>query len=156
MYNGMIAPVKPFAIRGAIWYQGESNVGNGLKYADKMQALVEGWRHVWGYDFPFYFVQIAPFAGYGRGSLPPLWEAQVASLKIPGTGMAVTTDLVADISTSIPRTRSKWATAWPSGRWRRTTASRPCVLGAALQGDEGRGQQDPAYVRPRRRRAEVA
>ena len=41
-------------------------MGNGLKYADKMKALIEGWRQVWGYDFPFYFVEIAPFAGYGR------------------------------------------------------------------------------------------
>ena len=97
MYNGMIAPVKPFAIRGAIWYQGESNVGNGLAYAERMKALIEGWRHVWGYDFPFYFVEIAPFAGYGPGALPPLWEAQAASLKIPQTGMAVTTDLVHNI-----------------------------------------------------------
>ena len=97
MYNGMIAPVKPFAIRGAIWYQGESNMGNGLAYAGKMKALIEGWRKVWGYDFPFYFVQIAPFAGYGPGALPLLWEAQVASLKIPQTGMSVTTDLVHNI-----------------------------------------------------------
>ena len=72
-------------------------MGNGLAYAGKMKALIEGWRQVWGYDFPFYFVQIAPFAGYGRDALPPLWEAQVASLKIPKTGMSVTTDLVHDI-----------------------------------------------------------
>ncbi|MGA2616416.1 MAG: sialate O-acetylesterase [Thermoguttaceae bacterium] len=103
MYNGMIAPLEPLAIRGAIWYQGESNCGNGLKYYDKMKALIEGWRKVWGYDFPFYFVQIAPFAGYGPGSLPPLWEAQVASLKIPGTGMAVTTDIVENIKDIHPR-----------------------------------------------------
>ena len=105
MYNGMIAPVKPFAIRGAIWYQGESNVGNGLKYADKMKALIEGWRKVWGYDFPFYFVEIAPFAGYGPGALPPLWEAQVASLKIPKTGMSVTTDLVHNIGDIHPNNK---------------------------------------------------
>jgi sialate O-acetylesterase len=103
MYNGMIAPVKPFAVRGTIWYQGEANVGNGLKYADKMKALIDGWRQVWGYDFPFYFVQIAPWSGYGPGSLPPLWEAQVASLKIPGTGMAVPTDLVDNIKDIHPR-----------------------------------------------------
>lgn len=94
IYDGMIAPVKPYAIRGAIWYQGESNVANGLAYAGKMKALIEGWRKDWGYDFPFYFVEIAPWAGYGNRALPPLWEAQVASLKIPGTGMVVTTDLV--------------------------------------------------------------
>jgi sialate O-acetylesterase len=105
MYNGMIAPVKPFAIRGAIWYQGEANVGSGLKYYDKMQALIEGWRKAWGYDFPFYFVQLAPWSGYGPGSLPPLWEAQVASLKIPGTGMAVTTDVVHNIGDIHPRNK---------------------------------------------------
>jgi sialate O-acetylesterase len=105
MYNGMIAPVKPFAIRGAIWYQGEANVGNGLKYYDKMKALIEGWRKVWGYDFPFYFVQLAPFSNYGPGSLPPLWEAQAASLKIPGTGMAVTTDIVHNIGDIHPRNK---------------------------------------------------
>ena len=81
IYDGMIAPVKPFAIRGAIWYQGEANVGDGLKYAGKMQALIGGLRKVWGYDFPFYYVEIAPWAGYGPGSLPPLWEGQTASLK---------------------------------------------------------------------------
>jgi len=103
MYNGMIAPLKPFAIRGTIWYQGEANVGNGLKYADKMKALIAGWRQVWGYDFPFYFVQIAPWSGYHPGSLPPLWEGQAASLKIPGTGMAVPTDLVDNIKDIHPR-----------------------------------------------------
>jgi len=105
MYNGMIAPVKPFAIRGTIWYQGESNVGNGLAYAEKMKALIEGWRQVWGYDFPFHFVQIAPFAGYKPGSLPPLWEGQVASLKMPNTGMAVTTDLVENIRDIHPKNK---------------------------------------------------
>ena len=105
MYNGMIAPLKPFAIRGAIWYQGEANVGNGLKYYDKMKALIEGWRKVWGYDFPFYFVQTRAFSGYKPGSLPPLWEAQVASLKIPGTGMVVTTDLVENINDIHPKNK---------------------------------------------------
>jgi sialate O-acetylesterase len=105
MYNGMIAPLKPLAIRGVIWYQGEANVGNGLKYYDKMKALIEGWRKVWGYDFPFYFVQLAPFSGYGPGSLPPIWEAQVASLKIPATGMAVTTDIVHDRKDIHPRNK---------------------------------------------------
>jgi sialate O-acetylesterase len=103
MYNGMIAPVKPLAIRGVIWYQGEANVGNGLKYYDKMKALIEGWRGAWGYDFPFYFVEIAPWSGYGPNGLPPLWEAQVESLKIPKTGMAVTTDLVPNIKDIHPK-----------------------------------------------------
>ena len=79
MYNGMIAPVKPFAIRGVIWYQGESNVGTGLDYRDKMESLIEGWRKTWGYDFPFYFVQIAPWSGYSGEACPdsgkPRWPA---------------------------------------------------------------------------------
>jgi len=73
-------------------------VGAGLSYADKMKALIEGWRRAWGYDFSFYFVQLAPFGGYGPNALPPIWEAQVSNLRIPGTGMAVTTDLVTAIS----------------------------------------------------------
>jgi sialate O-acetylesterase len=108
MYNGMIAPVEPFAIRGAIWYQGESNVNNktGPTYADKMKALISGWRQVWGYDFPFYFVEIAPWSGkYEPGRLPALWEFQAESLKIPATGMAVTTDLVDDIKNIHPKNK---------------------------------------------------
>jgi sialate O-acetylesterase len=104
MYNGMIAPIKPFAIRGAVWYQGESNMTSGMKYYGGMQALIGGWRQVWGCDFPFYFVEIAPFAGYG-GNLPAFWEAQTASLKIPHTGMVVTTDLVDDLKDIHPRNK---------------------------------------------------
>ena len=65
MYNGMIAPLQPFAVRGAIWYQGETNVlqKNGLAYYDRMQALIKGWRDSWSQDLPFYFVQIAPWSG---------------------------------------------------------------------------------------------
>ena len=74
-----------------------------MKYYDKMKALIEGWRKVWGYDFPFYFVELAPFAGYPPGNLPRIWEAQVASLKIPGTGMAVTTDIVHNLGDIHPR-----------------------------------------------------
>jgi sialate O-acetylesterase len=105
MYNGMIAPLQPFAIRGVIWYQGESNVGNGLAYREKMEALSKGWRRVWGADLPFSFVQIAPWSRYGPGRLPPLWEAQVATLKLPHTGMVVTTDLVDDINDIHPRNK---------------------------------------------------
>ena len=108
MYNGMIAPLQPFAIRGAIWYQGETNVLNkdGLAYYGKMKALIDGWRQSWGQDLAFYFVQIAPWSGrYEVEELPALWESQVASLKIPGTGMAVTTGLVDDISDIHPRNK---------------------------------------------------
>ncbi len=109
MYNGMIAPLIRFPVQGAIWYQGETNViqKNGFAYAGKMKALIEGWRKSFKNEqLAFYFVQIAPWSGrYDPGQLPSLWEAQVASLKIPSTGMAVTTDLVDNISDIHPRNK---------------------------------------------------
>lgn len=95
MYNAMISGLLPFQVRGVVWYQGESNVSNGLAYREKMKNLIEGWRRVWdNKDMPFYFVQIAPWTGYKPDLLPLLWEAQTATLHIPNTGMAATTDLV--------------------------------------------------------------
>jgi sialate O-acetylesterase len=97
LYNGMIAPLVPYAIRGALWYQGESNNGEGMLYAEKMKALITGWRKLWNDEsLPFYFVQLAPF-NYGNDksgvNLAGIWEAQTASLAIPHTGMAVTVDI---------------------------------------------------------------
>ena len=127
MYNGMIAPLQPFGVRGAIWYQGETNVigKNGLAYFDKTKDLIEGWRKTWSSELPFYFVQIAPWSGerYEPGQLPALWEAQTASLKIPRTGMAVTTDLVDNIGDIHPRNKldvgnrlARWALAKTYGK----------------------------------------
>jgi sialate O-acetylesterase len=96
LYNGMIHPLHPFGLRGAVWYQGEANLGDGLLYAEKMKALVGGWRQLWGEgDFPFYFAQIAPF-NYGGdpARLGELWEGQaVAARDIPNAGMAVINDI---------------------------------------------------------------
>lgn len=102
LFNGMIRPLCPFTIRGAIWYQGESNHGEGKLYVERMKALISGWRQLWGEgDFPFYFVQIAPY-NYGERlqTLPEFWEAQAAAAQaIPNTGMAVVNDIgnLADI-----------------------------------------------------------
>ena len=96
LYNGMIYPLLPFAIRGSIWYQGESNLGEGMFYAEHMKALIGGWRQLWGLgDFPFYFVQIAPYNYGGRPETEALlWEAQSAAAHvIPNTGMAVINDI---------------------------------------------------------------
>ncbi|MBY0528271.1 MAG: sialate O-acetylesterase [Gemmataceae bacterium] len=95
LYNGMIAPLVPYAICGALWYQGESNNGEGMLYYEKMKALVGGWRKVWGDEkLPFYFVQLAPYKYGGDPTrLAGIWEAQQASLAIPNTGMAVTVDI---------------------------------------------------------------
>jgi sialate O-acetylesterase len=100
LFNGMIHRLTPFAIRGALWYQGEGNVGDGMKYYHKMRALIGGWREAWGQgQFPFLYVQLTPYDyGMYKGSkdpykLPALWEAQTAALAVPNTGMVVTTDI---------------------------------------------------------------
>ena len=95
LYNAMINPLAPFALRGAIWYQGESNRGEGMLYFNKMQALINGWRTVFNNNaLAFYFVQLAPY-NYGNNpqALAEICEAQVAALSIPNTGMAVTMDI---------------------------------------------------------------
>lgn len=106
IYNAMIHPLVPFAIRGAIWYQGESNHPDGMAYFEKMKALINGWRKIWGQgEFPFYYVQIAPFDNlYPDDTLPRLWEAQSAALSIPNTGMAVTVD-IADLKDIHPKNK---------------------------------------------------
>jgi sialate O-acetylesterase len=97
LYNRMIHPLVPFAIRGVLWYQGEQNRTEGMLYRDKMQALIEGWRAIWNQgDFPVYFAQIAPYRHQGNDVLlAELWEAQTAVLAIPNTGMAGTSDIAA-------------------------------------------------------------
>ena len=94
-YNAMIAPVTRYAIRGAIWYQGESNMGDGMLYFEKMQTLITGWRKDWAEgDFPFLFVQVALSNYSETGDVAPrLWEAQTATLTVPNTGMVVTHDV---------------------------------------------------------------
>lgn len=100
LYNGMVYPLVPFGIRGALWYQGESNRGQGVAYEQRMHALINGWRSVWNQgDFPFLYVQIAPYK-YVKPPmtdpnhlLPQLWEAQTKVLAMKNTGMAVTTDI---------------------------------------------------------------
>ncbi|HVX14334.1 MAG TPA: sialate O-acetylesterase [Pirellulales bacterium] len=108
LYNGMIHPLAPFTIRGALWYQGEANVGQGMHYRDLMRGLIRGWRSVWGQgDFPFLFVQLAPYRYGGHPqALPELWEAQAATLNVPNVGMAVTTD-ISDINDIHPRNKQE-------------------------------------------------
>ena len=92
LYNGMIHPLIPYGIKGAIWYQGESNVGRADQYEKLFPAMINDWRKYWGYDFPFYFVQIAPFS-YGNELSPALRDAQRKSLTTPNTGMAIAMDI---------------------------------------------------------------
>jgi len=155
LYNGMIHALTPFAIRGAIWYQGESNRNDGLLYEKKMEAMIRGWREVWGLgDFPFYYVQLAPYNyGYDRnmkGSpvrdaerLPLIWEAQRNALRIPNTGMAVVTDIATlnDIhppnKVDVARRLALWARAKTYGE-KSLVYSGPLYKSMTVEGDKTR------------------
>jgi len=91
LYNAMLAPLQSFPIKGVIWYQGESNAGRARQYRELFPLMIADWRRGWGgRDFPFLFVQIAPYEGMG----PEIREAQFLTLeKSPNTAMAVTTDV---------------------------------------------------------------
>jgi len=94
LYNAMIAPLIPYGIRGAIWYQGESNVSRAYQYRKLFPAMIKNWRRDWGQgNFPFYYVQIAPFRYREQFAGAELREAQFMTLSVPNTGMAVTMDI---------------------------------------------------------------
>ncbi len=98
IYNAMIHPLAPFAMRGAIWYQGESNGGEGESYYHKTQALVNGWRELFNPDLAFYWVQLANFQKpndnpEGGDGWAKVREAQRKALNIKHTGMAVIIDI---------------------------------------------------------------
>jgi len=146
IYNAMVHPLIPYAIKGALWYQGESNKGEGMLYFEKKKALIGGWRTLWGQgSFPFLFVQLAPY-NYGpqrAEHLPGIWEAQTASLSIPNTGMAVTTD-IATVSNIHPpdkqevgRRLALWALAKTYGQPVKAFAS-PTFDSLAIDGAKAR------------------
>jgi sialate O-acetylesterase len=104
LYNGMIAPLIPYAIRGAIWYQGESNAGAAFQYRTLFPGMIRNWREDWGQgDFPFLFVQLAPYQVIDFSPKESAWaelrEAQLlTSMRVPRTGMAVITDVGDEIN----------------------------------------------------------
>lgn len=99
LYNAMINPVIPYAMQGVIWYQGESNAARAFQYRKAFPMLIRDWRNHWANgDFPFYFVQLSSFnADNGNSKKGSTWaelrEAQLMTLSLPNTGMAVTTDI---------------------------------------------------------------
>lgn len=99
IYNAMIHPIVPYAIAGTIWYQGESNTAAPATYKKLMETMITDWRKAFKSDFPFYYVQIAPYAGYGEypsGTL--IREQQVKMLSIPKTGMVIISDHVENVN----------------------------------------------------------
>lgn len=98
LFNGMIHPVIPYAIRGVIWMQGEGNVGRAYQYRAEFPAMIQDWRSKWGEgDFPFYFCQLANFGAKTEqpreSALAELREAQTMALMLPRTGEAITIDI---------------------------------------------------------------
>lgn len=137
LYNGMIAPLIPYTIKGVIWYQGESNGWRGAQYQRLFPAMINSWRNEWGQgDFPFYFVQIASFlehkpaeeVKYEKPAVPQshewaeLREAQLMTLSVTNTGMAVTIDIgaVNNIHPSnkkdVAKRLARWALAKDYGK----------------------------------------
>ena len=138
IYNSRIAPVAPYAIRGAIWYQGESNCGHGedpRDYAHKMRALVRGWRAAWGReDLPLYFVQLPQWSSYAWTYLR---EEQRRALDVEGTGMIVTIDLdnAGDIHPPNKIAVGERLARWPLARLhsRGVTVSGPIYRGMSIR-----------------------
>jgi sialate O-acetylesterase len=97
LYNAMIHPLIPYAIAGALWYQGEANVGRAFQYRSSFPLMINNWRSEWKHEFPFYFVQLSSFGGFQGSDKGSEWaelrEAQTMTLKLPKTGMAITTDI---------------------------------------------------------------
>jgi sialate O-acetylesterase len=93
LFNAMISPLVRFGIAGAIWYQGESNADRAYEYRTLFPTMIKDWRKRWGYEFPFLFVQLAPWNVPKEQTWPELREAQLLTLSLPRTGMAVITDV---------------------------------------------------------------
>lgn len=97
LYNGMIAPLIPYAIQGAIWYQGESNAGRAYQYRRIFPMLIRDWRSRWGRELPFYWVQLANFMAPKDPPTSSAWaelrEAQTLTLALPHTGQALAIDI---------------------------------------------------------------
>jgi sialate O-acetylesterase len=146
LYNAMIAPLVPFAIRGVIWYQGESNAGRAYQYRTLFPTMIRDWRSAWGTNFPFYFVQLANWhankAEPDESDWAELREAQLMTLREPQTGMAVTID-IGDENDIHPRNKldvgrrlAAWALAGPYGQ--KVVPSGPLFDRYTIKGNEVR------------------
>jgi sialate O-acetylesterase len=138
LYNGMIAPLKPYGIRGAIWYQGESNVGRAEEYSVLFPKMIEDWRRVWGQgDFPFYFVQLANYlerkdTPQADSAWAALREAQMAALALPNTGVAVAID-IGEADDIHPRNKQDVGKRLALNALRQTYGKRATYMGPKLK-----------------------
>lgn len=107
LYNGMIHPLIPYTVKGVIWYQGESNTRDPEQYAKIFPTMIRDWRKLWDIgNFPFYFVQIAPFTYEKNRDAPGLRQAQLDTLQVRNTGMVVTMD-IGDLKTIHPANKEE-------------------------------------------------
>lgn len=142
LYNGMLAPLIPYGIRGVAWYQGESNAERAYQYRKLFPAMIKNWRDDWGQgDFPFYYVQIAPFKSwYKPFECAELREAQLMSLSVANTGMVVTSD-IGDVNDVHPKNKQEvgrrlalWALAKTYGH--ELVYSGPLYKSMQVEGDK--------------------
>ncbi len=142
LFNGKIVPLIPFAIRGALWYQGEANTvpAKAPLYQHQLPLLIRDWRARWGYDFPFAWVQLPGFTAAGR-DWPPVREAMLKTLSVPKTGMAITMD-VGEATDIHPK--NKQAVGHRLALWALGTVYAqkvPAVSGPLPAGHEVRGRE---------------
>ena len=105
-YNAMIYPITNYSMAGVIWYQGEANVNTANTYELLFSTMIRSWRKAWQKDLAFYFVQIAPFSGYGNNiSAALLKEAQTKTAALSKTGVVVVNDLVTDLNDIHPKNK---------------------------------------------------
>lgn len=105
LYNAMIYPISNYTISGAIWYQGESNTPRAYAYEKMLGGMIGSWREAFQEDFPFYYVQLAPWTYETPYEGALLMEAQTKTLSYPKTGMVVITDLVDDVTNLHPQNK---------------------------------------------------
>jgi sialate O-acetylesterase len=143
LYNAMLAPLVPFAIRGAIWYQGESNAGRAYQYRTLFPIMIRDWRRAWGHAFPFYFVQLANWRPRKEQPDESDWaelrEAQFMTLREPQTGMAVAIDIGGEDlhprnKLDVGRRLAAWALADVYGE--KVDPSGPLFDGFSIEGDK--------------------
>ena len=139
-WNGMVAPLIPFAIKGVIWYQGESNIDRAHQYRQLFPMMIRDWREQWGQgDFPFYYAQITNWPHPVKGASVELREAQLLALSLPNTGMAVTMDVCesgghARNKLDIGERLARWALARNYGQ--KISCSGPVYRSMRIEGDK--------------------
>ncbi len=141
LFNGKISPLIPYAIRGALWYQGEANSmpEKAPYYEAQLRLLVTDWRKQWGYEFPFAWVQLPNFGGPGR-DWPTVREGMLKSLTLPRTGMAITIDIgeEKDIHPKNKQDVGRRLAAWALGTvyGQKVATSGPLPAGHQVRGSE--------------------